>query len=606
MGAILLVRRDAFGPNDPKAVKVHSALTKQGFSELRRFETTHWMIYLAPKFGGGRTAVHISDAENFAAYTGTLLYRGTTGQQALKSLFDEFAQRNTIAWPEIYGSFCIVIYRNGRLHLLPDRLGVYKIYRNVAGTVISSSFLAALESIEDPTPDLQSIYEYVFQGATYDGRTVIGEVNVMERNAAFELNPEIKARSRHEDLWDAPPWSNYEDYVARVHEALRQEFRSIVQCFGDNIDTALSGGYDSRLLLALLREQGVSPRVHVYGSADDEDVALAKAIAARDRFEIAHIDKARDPEPSVERLPSVIARNFFLFDGYPADGIFDNGSDARTRQDRCANAGLAMNGGGGEIFRNFFYLADRSFAIRKVLWAFFSQFDPRICTRVFDEEAYLANLGVAVASLLGLPDQDGVLEQRLSRGQIEFLYPCLRCVYWMGRNNSVNNRLGYFCTPFIETEPIRLALQIPIEFKNHGLFEAGLIRAADPRLAQYPSVYGRGFTEGPSVWQRTKSRLTIARPPYLRRYSYRFQRRLQKVERTGIFRDKSLAAVIDPSFPQMRGYFNVGAVSDSEQFNRICTLEYLFEQYGVLPGEAMLRSSAARDRVARRISNSIR
>lgn len=580
MGGFVLLRHDADAGRAPAVLQ---SFEKHGsFGGARRFESTHWRLVVYAKLGGQPAAVHVKDAENFAAGVGTFLYRGLIGSEALARFFED-VEGDCVAWREAYGSYCIILQRRGRLTLIPDRLGVYKVYRNADGTVISSSFLAVLESIDHPRADVQSVYEYVFQGATYDERTVIEQVRLMERNASFALDRDIRIEKRADDLWEGPRWSAFEPFRALTLDALREEFAGFARAFGNNIDTALSGGYDSRLILALLREQGLAPRVHVYGAAESEDVRIAREIAAGEGFFLDHTDKSARPPVEPAGFPAIVARNFSLFDGYPADGIFDAGSDAETRQRRTGNAGLALNGGGGEIFRNFFYLADRSFRLRDIMWAFFSQFDPAVCTAAFVEENYLARLATAVAHLLNIEPGEDALALRLSRQQIEYLYPCFRCVYWMGRNNSVNNRFGYYTTPFIEPALVQLGLQIPMRFKAHGKFEAALIRDADPALAHYPSAYGQPLDEAPTLKRRFKSGLTVLRPVRVRRLSYRLQNRLHRPgRRSEIYGPAYLSTVLDPSFPEMKRYFHPEKIANEAELNRICTLEYLFETYHVV------------------------
>jgi asparagine synthase (glutamine-hydrolysing) len=65
----------------------------------------------------------------------------------------------------------------------------------------------------------------------------------------------------------------------------------------------------------------------------------------------------------------------------------------------------------------------------------------------------------------------------------------------MGRNNSVNNKIGFALTPFITQSLIERALRLPLRQKNTGRFEARLIREINPRLAAYPSAYGHSFAE---------------------------------------------------------------------------------------------------------------
>ena len=91
------------------------------------------------------------------------------------------------------------------------------------------------------------------------------------------------------------------DHVDRVVAALDPVFDSIVGSAGDRIDTAISGGYDSRLILALLRARGVRPRLHVYGSDADSDVRIARQICAGEGLTLEHIDKSRLKLPAADR-----------------------------------------------------------------------------------------------------------------------------------------------------------------------------------------------------------------------------------------------------------------------------------------------------------------
>src|SRR5260370_40482883 len=157
---------------------------------------------------------------------------------------------------------------------------------------------------------------------------------------------------------------------------------------GDGVACALSGGYDSRLILAMLRRHGISPRVYVYGPPGDKDVCLARAIAEGERFalEIVEQDKQLGFGPS--EFGTVASDNFFASDGYTWSGIFTNGAERAQRASRVSGNALALNGGGGEIWRNFFYLLDRTYSPREILFFFNDPATPEIYTALFDEEAY--------------------------------------------------------------------------------------------------------------------------------------------------------------------------------------------------------------------------
>ena len=169
----------------------------------------------------------------------------------------------------------------------------------------------------------------------------------------------------------------------------------------------------------------------------------------------------------------------------------------------------------------------------------------------------------------------------IDRPAVEYLYPAFRCRFWTGRNTAINNRLGHALTPFLEPPIVRSALLTPLEFKQHGAFEAALIATASPAFAGYPSDYGHDFP-GPVPWRRcVKDWTTLLRPPLLRRYSYRLQQRLRTRSAPYYLERTYLDALALHDFPQMSGFFRMNRVQDPLQLNRICTLEFLCRHYPV-------------------------
>jgi asparagine synthase (glutamine-hydrolysing) len=124
----------------------------------------------------------------------------------------------------------------------------------------------------------------------------------------------------------------------------------------------------------------------------------------------------------------------------------------------------------------------------------------------------------------------GAREERLSRQQVELLYPLFRCHYWMGVNNSVAVRHGYFATPLVDLASVRLALRVPLRWKNAGTLQSRLIAALHPAIAAQNSAYGFRFDVGPGWKARLGDWAACARPVRLRPLINATRRRLRNVQ----------------------------------------------------------------------------
>jgi asparagine synthase (glutamine-hydrolysing) len=117
----------------------------------------------------------------------------------------------------------------------------------------------------------------------------------------------------------------------------------------------------------------------------------------------------------------------------------------------------------------------------------------------------------------------------LSRTQVELLYSLFRCHYWMGVNNSVAVRHGNYTTPLVDLESVRLALRVPLRWKNAGALESRLVAALHPAIAAQPSAYGFRLDAGPGWKERLAEWATCARPVRLRPLINATHRNLQNV-----------------------------------------------------------------------------
>ena len=571
MGAMLLVRTTL-----PDAAETfhrgNACLARQGFASPLVVETESFLLALYQKQLCPTENVYHHENGDFCASVGTFLYRETVGVAALSRFYRDLV-RAKVDDKKMYGSYCILVYRNGKLYLDIDALETYKLYEARNGEVISSSLIAGLTCLSGWSINVQALYEYVHQGATYGGDTIAQELNQLSRHRIANSNHchwvnhpafEITAEASRVDLVDS---------VSQTHKVLFRQFQAITGCFGDRIETGLSGGYDSRLTLALLLEQGVAPHLHVYGNERDPDVIVAKSIAATEKLTLDHIDKNDLGQKSLDDYPQVVEKNFFRFDGLPVDGVFNLGADLRTRELRCKSGALMLNGGGGEIFRNFFYLPNRNLSVHTLVSVFYSQYDPRATTRSFSNERYRQRLAIKIR------DSIGTSSDRLTRAEADLVFPMFRCRYWMGMNNSMNNRLSYSLTPFIDHEIVLAAARIPANYKDSGNFESRLIQNVNRQLAAYSSAYGFDFVKGPGTINKILEKIMHQKPAWLRRNSFIVKNRLRGVARPEHLTTRYIQNVFPNGLQHLERFFVAENLADSGQFNRALTVSYLMQRY---------------------------
>jgi len=507
---------------------------------------------------------------NFCGSSGTFIYRGQMGQAALESLLDNFTP-NRYQPEDFEGLFTVILKKNNRLYLLTDPMGGNKVYQNDEENFWSSSFLAAATACADLSPNPQAIYEYAFQETTYGTDSVFQQVNSLDSLKIFEVTPDGLVAHDKQLVFDFEPSpASRDDLVHETGYLLREMTRPVSQVFPDRIHTALSGGYDSRLMLALLQDSGASPEVYVYGSDSSPDVIIARLIAEGEDFALDHINKALYPVPLAQDYPEIIRDNFYAMDGLPGEGIFDFGANMGTRRKRADKGYMVFNGGGGEILRNFFYLPDGNYTISDLISCFYSRYRAGFCQDGFDERHYRGNLHEKIRTALG------VSSDCLRRTEVEYIYPAFRLRYWTARDNNNNSRLGPYITPFISYRLIRQALTIPLSMKNHGQFQAELIRIISPSLAAYPSDYGYCFDEAVPVRAKLKNYMTYYRPLFLRRHSYALKQRM-----TSLQMPETLKPLFNDGCPYMTQYFRIDQITDAVLLGRIYTMEYLFNHFRI-------------------------
>lgn len=543
-----------------------------GFALARKIAVGNHTLFQYRKLdGSGGHFVETSDG-GFACLTGQLLYCGLTGDEALRLYCADLAQKAVVE-DRVIGQFALVLGKNGSLCVSTDALGFFQVYVNPETGLASSSFWAMLELLGSIAVDAPGVYQYAWNGATFGGPTFVKDVRRLPADAEVVVGDRMTIRRKPSSPLSPSVSIKSLEQLVDLHSArLRSLFEDLASGFDCRLRVSFSGGYDSRLMLAGLKAVGLQPALFVYGRDGDADVEIARQVAAGEDLPLNVVDKGALSEVDAAALPFRQEMDFVRFDAWKVDGIFDDGSDAIDRLSRHRDGGVPLNGSLGEIYRNFFYIPDRRMPLQGVVDSFFSAYAPSACTGRFSAADYASTL---VRTFQG---ELGSHALRVPRAGVERLYPLVRGRYWAGRDVNLNLRFGRMIFPFMQPQLISETADIPIALKNHGRLEAKLIERLAPSLAAYPSGYGYRFCDPPPLRHRAKGWLTLYRPPSLRRHAYRlrFARRRHFPPYLATHR---LAQFLDAEMPYMRRFFRTERLHDPDVFNRVATMEYVFQRY---------------------------
>lgn len=571
MGTFFIARRTV---SSEARERLNHAHQQSGFALARTVTVGDFVLYVYRKLDGAGGLFIETGPDGFACLVGQLLYQGVGGEEALRRYCADLGG-GRLDRDRIIGHFALLVKDDRGLQLLTDPAGFFHVYVNTAAQIAASSFWSLLELLPRVTVDAAGVYEYAWNGATFGGKTFVQEIRRLPAHARilFDREMTLAGAAAPQPLRSVSPARSMESHVDEHAERLRRVFGDLAAAFGDRLRVSFSSGYDSRLILAGLKAVGLRPGLFVYGRDDSVDVRIAREVAAGEQLTLDVIDKSRMVVPDDKTPQARQGTDFVHFDSWKVDGIFDDGSDALDRRQRHENGRVPLNGSLGEIYRNFFYIPDRAMPLKDVVDSFFSGYAPSACTDRFAAAEYAAGLVRAFQAELGCD------EARVSRSQVESLYPLVRGRYWTGRDATLNLRFGRMFFPFMQAQLIDGTAEIPIHLKNHGVFETRLIERLDPLVARYPSGYGYRFCDPPPLRHCAKSWLTLYRPPWLRRYSYRF-RFAKPRPRPAYLGPDYLGQLMDPSMPFMRRYFHPQHLHDVDAFNRVATMEYIFQRYG--------------------------
>ena len=517
------------GGNQDGYLRAAGSMERQGFYPASQFD---WASGVLGTWGHpsqrGVENCEVRTSSGVACCVGPVWYRGHFGSAALDLMLVEMNAVGHIDEMALRGNFAMFLRTQDHCLLMNDVLGLVRLYASADGLFYSTSWLATCAYAGGVALDEFAAAEYVLLGASHSDRTVARGVTVLPMAHVFDMTRRQQRARLPTSIWDQA-WvpASFDAVADQICSHLQTVCKEIATAFPGRTRAALSGGFDSRLIVAGLLACDSRPELFVYGKSTSDDVVIARTVAESAGLPINVIDKGelnrQAPLPDIERF----VHSALFFDGLPNDGIYDVGADEQTRLEQSVGGCIALNGGGGEIFRNFFHLPDRSLHAVDIVRTFYRGFDPKVFRRPDGLASWQDHLVSSIGASLGLDSR--AKRRTLRRGQVELVYPLFRCHHWMSVNNSAATRHGYYTTPLVDLTTVRLAWQLPMAWKNAGKLQSHLVASLHHEIANQSSAYGFRFSDGPDWRAHLGEWAHCARPVFGRPFINAARRRLQRL-----------------------------------------------------------------------------
>jgi hypothetical protein len=377
---------------------------------------------------------------------------------------------------------------NGKIFACGDQLGLFPIYSaiepGIAWIATSSLALACALGSRLNTNALRALFmgdSIRSPNSAFEGikRIALGEQCTLS-NGSLESHPSwtpfLKSAS----------YRSMKDAVDEGIHILGSSCRNVQKIWPDCV-ADLTGGFDSRLVIAMMADPARPFHVTVNGDPSNIDVVLAHKISDEFNWTLHHY---QPPDGWGEERLEHFKKGIALIDGEKPGHQIDNTIWAKNNLIEFYDA--ATGGSGGELYREFFWQQEYfkigrtcELNIDRLLryrFTFSSKPDMKLFRSDWRSE-YLNSQRKAVQRIVAMaPDA-------LNTAKLDAIY------IWKASGHSGRYQGASFPViasplPLLTGNAVEYAISLPWKYRMGGKLVRRLITQAHPKLASMPSWYG--------------------------------------------------------------------------------------------------------------------
>ena len=398
---------------------------------------------------------------------------------------------------EMDGFFCLVIgdVRAGEALVITDIVGSYHAFtRETDDAIAVSGSSLLLAGMGDVRLDEVGCHEFLHTGIVYEDRTCYAEVRKLGPASILRFrNGAPQPAQRYWHAGELSPESlDEENAVSALWQGLTRAARRVGGCF-PHVVCDLTGGYDSRAMVAGFAGAGVAFSATVSGPGDSADVRVSRQLAKR--LGVAHRHTPPGEPPGMAEVCEALTLTDGEYDAVEYARV------ARVHRGLMQQFDISVNGSFGELARGYWWellmprvgerraldaglLARRRFAagVRD------EALKPR-ASRV-DLAAHFRD--VVTRTNAGLEDAPNTL-------QMDHAYLRMRMQRWQGRIASSTNQLWPCLSLFMFREILETVMQTRSRLRMRSLLVRRLLARFSSSLANFPLEHG--YPAAPLTWR---------------------------------------------------------------------------------------------------------
>jgi hypothetical protein len=542
--------------------------------------------------GSGSPIARDPTMGNWLMAIGTWFHRDGYASGQETRLLEEYRKSGARGLADnLEGFFIIAVFdaRESALYLITDIVGSCHCFLHPVGDCIaisnSSLLLAGLSSGRlDPI----ACQEFLATGVIYEGRSLFHGVQKLAPASIYRFaRGFLDSRQAYWQIANVSPDSLDLLQASRaLWEALTESARRIQRRF-PHLVCDLTGGYDSRALVAAFHGAGIRAPTVVTGPPASPDVVISRDLAAMASLPHLHLEKHR--EVTIQKIQRAIPLTDGEYDIIEYSGV-QQIHETLSRQFR-----ISINGSFGELARGYWWellfphtgekrplpiceVAARRYAVGAYDLSLF----PKECR--LDLVEHFAN--VMESTIQGVSDRPNTM-------QMDQVYLGMRMHRWQGRIASSTNRIWPCLSPFMFRSVLEIMLAAQTRARRGSLLIRQMLSESNPAWANAPLEDGTPCL--PVTWKnfhRFAPRIGYYAKKALRRASRIAGRATnahggaaQESPRAQLWRQEEVRAILDPRVMRTSTLFETDALrlflqrsqggefANDAQWNRLLTLE---------------------------------